>query len=198
MNKRAVMAVFLSALVLQACAPVTLPVNSKYQLQKFSTRHYPKAHRKISILVTLPEAAAAYQTEQMLYMQKPFELMPFANNAWVSDPANMLYPLLMQSLQHSGYFNAVSSTPYAENADYRLDTQLIKLHQNFMTRPSQIDFAVKVVLTRISDNKVIASQLINQRVSCLKNTPYGGVMAANQATERLTEAVTRFAVRYAK
>ncbi|KTD33858.1 hypothetical protein E3983_03975 [Legionella israelensis] len=182
--------------LLVACSPVKVPVVNQYQLTKYSTRHFMKARKKISILVALPEAVAGYKTEQMLYMIKPFKLSAFAHNAWVSPPADMIYPLILQSLQHSNYFYAVASSPYAEQADYRLDTQLLKLHQNFLQRPSVIELSVKVVLTDITNGQVIASRIINQRVCSPMESPYGGVLAANKATEAMTAAIAEFVIKY--
>lgn len=188
--------VFASFCVLIACSPVKVPVTNQYQLTKFSVRQYARPAKKISLLVALPEAVAGYKTEQMLYMIKPFKLSAFAHNAWVSPPADMFYPLLLQTLQCSGYFSAVASSPYAEQADYRLDVQLLKLHQNFLRKPSFVELSVKVVLTRTADNQVLASKIISQQVSAPAESPYGGVLAANRATEAVTAAIMDFIIEH--
>ena len=106
----------------------------------------------------------------------------------------MLYPLLVQSIQRTGYFRAVSSSPYTQGADYRLDTQLLHLEQNFLKKPSSLELSLKLVLTRVSDNKIVASRIINQNLPCPMDTPYGGVIAANKASLLSTEAVARFVI----
>ncbi len=137
---------------------------------------------------------AGHQTDQMLYVKKPYQIEAFVKNEWVSPPAEMLYPLLVQSLQRSGYFYAVASSLYNVEADYRLDTQLLNLEQNFLKKPSAMDVTVKIVLTRVADNKVIASRIISQHIACPMDTPYGGVIAANKATLQLTATVTNFVI----
>ncbi|MBA2652428.1 MAG: membrane integrity-associated transporter subunit PqiC [Tatlockia sp.] len=182
------------SLFFAACSPVKTLVSNQYKLDSFSNRQLGHASAKQSILITQPEAAAGYQGSEMLYVKKPFELSSFANNAWVDQPANMLLPVIVQSLQASGYFFAVTSSANSEHTDYRLDTQLIELEQNFLKKPSQIDMVVKVVLTHVSDNRVVASRLFGVHISCPMDTPYGGVIAANRATNVLTARISEFAV----
>lgn len=179
---------------LMSCSPVKLPVINQYQINSYSAKVLTKETSSNTLLVTTPEAVAAYQTDEMLYIKKPYQLEAFVKNAWVEPPASMIYPLLIQSIQRSGYFYAVSSSPYTQGADYRLDTQILNLEQNFLKRPSLLAFTVKVVLTRVSDSKIIASRIISQTVPCPTDTPYGGVVAANRASLLITEAVAHFVV----
>ncbi|HAT8179521.1 TPA: hypothetical protein JA361_08640 [Legionella pneumophila] len=188
----------LGMLTLMSCSPVKVPVTNEYQLTAYSTKQFTRKPRPITIQVTVPEAVAGYQTEEMLYMKKPFKLEPFVKNAWTSPPADMLFPLLVQSLQSSGYFYAVTSSPYSEEADYRLDTQLLKLEQNFIKKPSVLEFSAKIVLTHISDNQIIGSRIVNLQIPCPQDTPYGGVIAANQATFRFTATATDFVISHIK
>ncbi|AHE68173.1 ABC-type transport auxiliary lipoprotein family protein [Legionella oakridgensis] len=200
MNKGSVLrcVLFICLLSLGSGCAVKTSVNNQYKLENFGCTPVKGKRSASSILVTQPEAVAGYQTEQMLYMVKPFELNPFAHSAWVGAPANMLFPLILQSLQYSNYFSAVISTPYGEKADYRLDTQLIELHQNFLANPSRIELIVKVVLTYVADNHVIASKIIKRDVQCPENTPYGGVLAANIAVKEFTEIMTEFVIAHIK
>ncbi len=181
-------------LALMACSPVKVPVTNQYQLTDYSSKQFTKHPRPIALWVTAPESVAGYQTQQMLYINKPFERASFVKNAWVSPPAEMLFPLMVQSLQKTGFFYAVMSSSYSQGANYRLDTQLLSLEQNFLKKPSVLEFAAKVVLTRIIDNKVIASKVINLQVPCPSDTPYGGVVAANQAARQFTASTTAFVV----
>ncbi|HHF7345573.1 TPA: ABC-type transport auxiliary lipoprotein family protein [Legionella feeleii] len=198
MNKFGLILLFCAYCLLTACSPIKTPVTNQYKLAAFSNKQLAANAAHQSILVTTPDAVAGYQTEQMLYIQQPFELGSFAKNAWIDPPADMLFPLIVQSLQRSGYFYAVASTPHSEQTDYRLDTQLIALQQNFLRKPSVLDLVVKVTLTHVSDNRVVASKVISQHVCCPMDTPYGGVIAANRATENLTAEVTNFVVNHVK
>nr|WP_058441129.1 ABC-type transport auxiliary lipoprotein family protein [Legionella brunensis] len=170
-------------------------VTDQYKLGAFSKQQLSKQPSSHSIFVNTPDAVAGYQGEEMLYTDKAYELTPFVHSTWVDQPAEMLLPLLVQSLQRSGYFRVVASSPGAEIAEYRLDTQLIELQQNFLTKPSKIKFVIKVVLVQVEDNHVVASRIFSHLVPCPADTPYGGVIAANRATELFTAELTKFVVR---
>lgn len=184
----------ISALVLVACSPIKIPVTNQYQLIEYSSKTLAKNPRHFALWVTPPEAVAGYQTEQMLYVTKPFQQEYFVKNSWTNPPGEMLYPLMVQSLQKTGFFYAVMSSVYSQGADYRLDTQLLSLEQNFLKKPSVMDFSAKVVLTRVTDNKVLASKIISQHIPCPTDTPYGGVVAANKATLQFTAIMSDFVV----
>jgi cholesterol transport system auxiliary component len=178
-------------LIISACSPIKTPVTHQYKLEAFS-QAISKHTFDHSILISQPEAMAGYQTEQMLYIQKPYQLSAFSENAWVGTPANMLYPLLIQSLQHSHAFKAVASSPFADRVDYRLDTQILAMEQNFLNKPSVFVMSLKAVLTRVKNNQVLASRIISVRVPCPMDTPYGGVIAANKASVIVTEKIKHF------
>ncbi len=181
-------------LLLTACSPIKTPNTNQYKLAAYSCKQFARQPTKHSILITTPEAVAGYETEQMLYLKKPYELSAFVNNSWIDPPADMLLPLLAQSLQRSGYFYAVTSSPNSELTDYRLDTQLIELQQNFLKKPSEVDLVIKVVLSHVSDSRVIASRLICEHARTPLETPYGGVIAANLAAKNFTAEATAFVV----
>ncbi len=195
MNKAcSVIFLFCAQALLTACSPIKTPVSNQYKLEAYTTPNLPHKKTALSILVSQPEAMAGYQTEQMLYIQKPFEISSFVHSTWISSPANMLYPLIMQSLQKTRYFDAVASGPYVDKADYRLDTQVLSLQQNFIPKPSTIDLILKVVITEVADNRIVSSRIFHEHVNCPKDTPYGGVIAANQATKAFTAALSKFVV----
>lgn len=179
-----------------ACSPIKTPLSIQHQLSAFSFQQKTKHPKVVSILVTPPEATAGYQTEQMRYIKKPFTLESFSKNSWVNPPASMLYPLLVQSLQNSGYFKAVLSSGYAAPIDYRIDTQLLRLQQNFIKKPSILEFAAKVVLTETQHNIIKASHIFRIEIPCPTETPQGGVIAANKASTIFTAQVTDFIIKH--
>ncbi len=177
-------------LSLTACMPIQLPVVNHYQLQSFDAKAIPsEPSMRRSLLITQPSAAEGYQTEQMLYVKKPYQLSVFSENAWVASPANMLLPLLTQTFQTSHAFSAVVSSPYANQVDYRLDSELIAMQQNFLTQPSQFELVVKVVLTQVKNNTILYSGILTERIQSPTDTPYGGVIAGNLATAKLTSQI---------
>ncbi len=191
--KKSILTVFISSSVLfSACSPVQTTSTNQYKLSAYSQKGAIRSAKKMTIFVSQTEAAASYRTEQMLYVKKPFSLTAFSKNSWVNPPADMLFPLIIQSLQRSGYFYAVTSNPSLASADYRLDTLLLELQQSFLVKPSVVALGAKVVLIRVSDSRVIASKIISVHVKTPFDTPYGGVIAANRATTNFTAELTSF------
>jgi len=179
-------------LLVNACASIKLPVTEQYQLTQFSQKVYQNPHGEYTLFVSPPEALRGYDGIKMNYSTQPFEVKSFAHHAWLGAPALMIHPLLTQSLQRSGYFRAVSSGIYSDKTDFRLDSQLLMLQQNFTTQPSQIFLVMKLVLNDVKNTRVIASKIFQYRIPCPADTPYGGVLAANTAVKRFTDDAVRF------
>jgi len=192
---RVLMAIGLGCMLIVSCGPVKMPVTHTYTLSLAPEKHARKRAMPYTLLISKPGAAAGYKTTEMYYLKKPYMLEPFAKNAWESPPPNMLYPILVKRFQDSRAFRAVSSSPYADKTDYRLDTQLLELYQNFMTNPSHLKFKAKVAVTRVRDNHVMASRMITVDIPCSQNNPYGGVTAANQAVARFVEETLDFVIK---
>lgn len=177
--------------LLSACTAVRTHVKNQYKLQSYSQKQWPQAKTK-TLLITPTDAVSGYQTNDMLYINQPYHVSHFVQNAWISPPATMIYPLILESIQHSHIFHAIVSGFYTWKTDYRLDTQLITLQQNFITKPSQIELTLKATLTNNHDSHIIASRLFQYRIHCKSDTPYGGVQAANQATQAFTADLNHF------
>lgn len=185
------LALIASLFLLTACSAIKSPVTNRYKLTSYSSSRADHTSSS-TLLITPTTALDGYETNQMRYSAQPFTVSSYTKNNWISPPANMLYALLIQSLQSSHYFSAVGSGAYFSKTTYRLDTQLLELQQNFIKKPSVLALKVKAVLTQVDNNQIIASKTFNQEITCPQETPYGGVIAANQATLKLTKDVTHF------
>lgn len=182
----------ISTCLLVSCSAIKLPVTEQYQLTQFSQQICQKQNHGHSLFVSPPEALRGYDSNKMNYTTQAFEVKSFAHHAWLGPPAKMIHPLLTESLQISGYFKAVSSGIYSDKTDYRLDSQLLMLQQNFATKPSQVHLVMKVVLNDGKKNRVITSKIFHYKIPCPSDTPYGGVLAANEAVKRYTADVVHF------
>lgn len=180
---------YISLLSIVACA-IKPQITNQYKLSSYSSKQLSKSNSPKSIFVSMPDAMPGYQSNEMLYSDKMFEVKPFVHNAWIASPAHMLLPLIVQSLQRSNYFRVVAASPDFVKTDYRLNTQLIELHQNFLTKPSKINLLAKCTLSQTATNRVIFSKIIKQEISCAEESPYGGVIAANIATVKFTAKLT--------
>ncbi len=143
-----------------------------------------------TLMVALPRAAPGYGSARMLYLQREHELQAFAYNEWVDSPAQMLAPLLVRSLQGSGTFAVVLLAPTAAVAGLRLETEIIRLHQDFSTRPSQLRLTMRAVLLDTRARQAIAWREFDDSAATGSDDPLGGVRAAQQAVQRVLAALT--------
>lgn len=144
------------------------------------------------LVVAMPRAAPGHDSRRMVYMRRPQELEAFAFHEWVEAPAAMLAPLLVRALQDEGAFPAVLLAPSAAAGAWRLETELIRLQQEFSTQPSQVRLSLRAVLLDGATRQVIAWREFDTRVATTSDDPVAGVLAAHQATQRLLADVAGF------
>ncbi len=151
-----------------------------------------KPPREITIMVAQPESNPIYNTTEMAYSTKPFEVAYFAKSNWVQPPVMMLQPLIIKTLQNTHYFDAVLSGLSSASYNYILNTQLLKLQQEFTAHSSWIALNVRAQIIDVSENKIVATKnfSVTERVSV--HTPYGGVMAANRAVSKMLNQLANF------
>lgn len=112
--------------------------------------HSPKpVRRDVVIEVAQPRARAGFDTPQMAYIRQPYELDYFAASRWADAPTRMLAPLLAQVLEQTGSFRAVVQAPTNVPADFRIDTEIVRLQQNFSVRPSRVELTLRIQLTDV-------------------------------------------------
>jgi cholesterol transport system auxiliary component len=183
-----------------ACSPVKIPDNSTYILtlppQPVGVAGIPVSYK--TVFVSQPDAAPGANTQKMAYVKEAYQLEYFTKNQWVDKPANMLLPLIVQTLQNTHRFKAVVGAPFSGVSDLRLDTTVLALRQNFMTKPGEEDLVVYAQLIRTSTQEVIASQRFAVQTPVANATPYGGVQAANQAVAVFLQQLTQFVLKNSK
>lgn len=145
-----------------------------------------------TLVVGIPQASAGYDTAHIVYLRRPQEIEYFAFNQWVDTPSNMLGPLLVRAFEGSPAFQAVVIAPSAALAQLRLDTEIIRLEQDFSRAPSQVRLTVRAVLIDAGNRSVIAERTFDVRVPSPSDDPYGGVLAARMATQRIVDQVAAF------
>lgn len=170
------------------------PNKTTYTLEPGLFRSTYQARSKQTLLVSAPTASPGYETKKMLYNKKPFEISAYAKNQWAGPPAKMLQPLLIQRIRDTGYFYAVVAPPLSANKNWLLKTNLLELRQDFTRSPSCIHMAIQADIIDKSNNDVIDSKVFTTSIITTKNTPYGGVIAANEATRYLLDDIAQFCV----
>lgn len=128
----------------------------------------------------------------MAYVPRAQELDYYARNQWVSAPARMLEPLLVQALAQHGGFRAVVTASTGVPADLRLETQILRLQQEFTVRPSRVRFTLRAWLLDGRTRQILATRVFEAVAPAPGNDPYSGVQAANRAVRQVLGRVVTF------
>lgn len=147
-----------------------------------------------TLLVSTPRAASGLDSRRILYQREPHRLDHFAHSDWADTPARMLTPLIVAALERSGSFHAVVATPGTTEAGLRLDTEVLRLQQQFDSTPSQVRFTLRAHLVDSRSRRVLAWREFDLRVPAPSDDPRGGVAAANTAVQQAMQQLADFCV----
>jgi cholesterol transport system auxiliary component len=187
--------VLLLVLLLSGCSifgPAKTGRDNTYVISAINSNCLHSYPTKLTLLVDTPEAMEAFNTAQMAYSRCPFELRYFSKSAWADTPPNMLLPLIVQSLQNTCHFHAVVAAPFSDHYDLLLNTQIIKLQQDFACCPSRVHIILRAQLINESTGNVMAARQFCVTAAAPCDNPYGGVIATNRATTFLLNELTCF------
>ena len=177
----------LAALLVAACAnplaPSDAPPARTFVLEARPPAARDPAARGPALAVSEPRARAGFDTTQMAYLRRPYELEYFSRNRWADEPTHMLAPLITQAMERAGCWRSVAQ---AQNgAELRLDTELVRLVQDFTVSPSRLRLTLRATLSETASGRVLATREFDETENAPSEDPYGGVIAANRALERL-------------
>jgi cholesterol transport system auxiliary component len=163
-----------------------------YLLDAQPTLEALQPSRKLVLAIDVPRARPGFATPRMIYVREPHKLEYYAKNRWVDTPARMLAPLLVHALAQGGGFSAVVQSPSGVATDLRLDTELVRLQQDFSTQPSSVQLTLRVQLIDTGSGKFYATKELSEIESAPSEDAYGGAIAANRALERLLVRLAQF------
>ena len=146
----------------------------------------------LTLMVNPPHAAPGFESQRIIYVREPHKLEYFAHHEWVDTPARMLAPLIVAAVEGSGAFHAVVLAPSAAAGDLRLDTEIVRLQQNFGGSPSQVRFTLRAYVVDNATRRVLAWREFDETVAAASEDPYGGVVAANRAVQAVLERLASF------
>lgn len=145
----------------------------------------------VSLLILLPDTSPAYDTTRMAYSAKLYQLAYFRDNEWAETPAQMMQPLLVQTLQRTGFFRAILTPPETGPIDYTLRTILLELVQDYTITPPVLRLGFRLQLLGPS-GRLIAGREISVQETMREATPYAGVLAANDAVAKALRETALF------
>jgi cholesterol transport system auxiliary component len=185
------------AVLLGGCAglrPPQVENGNMYVLEAKPIAKIARARRDIVVEVSAPRASPGFETPRIAYVQRPYELDYFANNQWADAPPRMLGPILAQALEQSGSFSAVVQAPSIVAPDVRVVSELLRLQQNFETRPSRMEITLRVQLIDVRSRRLLATRVLEATENAPSDDPYGGVTAANIALQRILDQFADFCI----
>ena len=142
-----------------------------------------------TLVVNPPRAAAGFDSQRIIYTRDAHRLEYFSHSEWIDTPARMLAPLIVAALEHSGQFRAVVPTPSAAAGDIKLDTEILRLQQEFGGGASRVRFTLRAYLVDSVTRRVLAWREFDETVVAASEDPYGGVVAANRAVQNVLMGV---------
>jgi len=192
----------LSLVTLSACSalsPTATPATAFYALdgaQKPAVVTAPvmpaAAAATKTLLINPPQAAAGFDSTRIIYLREPHKLDYYALSQWVDPPARMLGPLLVAAIEKTGALRAVLLMPAAGAGHLRLDTQIIRLQQEFQIHPSRVRFTLRATLVDDRTRQVLAGQEFDSVAPANSADAYGGVLAANRAVQTVVDELALF------
>jgi cholesterol transport system auxiliary component len=146
----------------------------------------------LTLIVNHPHAAAGFDSLHMIYLRHPDELEHFAHNEWIDTPARMLPPLIVSAVANRGVFRAVVQTASPATGDLRLDTEILRLQQEFFSAPSRVRFTLRAYLVDIATRRVVAAREFEAVAAAPSDDPRGGVTAAQMAVKNVLADLADF------
>jgi len=145
-----------------------------------------------TLVVNTPRANAGFDSQHIMYVREPYKLEYFAHNEWVDTPARMLTPMIVSIIANGGIFKAVVPASIAAAGELTLDTEIVRLQQDFSAKPSRVLFTLRAYLLDSQTRKTIASRELEAIVTATSDDPVGGVIAANRAVQTALQQIADF------
>jgi len=173
------------------------PVPSKVIVEKAVLTEVPfdppqRASRGDTVLVLPPKTTPLYATTQMAYRTQPHEVAYFSEREWGETPSQMLYPLVVKTLENTSAFRAVLTEPFAARYSYGLRTEILVLLQDFSSDSASLVLSLRFQLTDYGAKTVIATREISVREPMRERNSYAGVIAANEATAKALQQMAQY------
>ncbi len=145
-----------------------------------------------TLIVEVPRAAPGYDTRNIAYLRRAHEIEYFALHQWADRPAHMLAPLIVRALQRSQTFRAVAMAPTSASGELRLETELVRLQQDFTQQPSRVRLTLRALLIDSATRRVLAGREFDLSSAAASDDPYAGATAANQAVQQVLAQLVAF------
>lgn len=188
-------------LFLTACSfmsPVKVGPDSGYVINSVP---HPAVHgggHVNALLVMTPDTNPVFNSTRIAFTVKPYQITYYSGSRWIQTPAEMLTPLLTQTLQQTSHFTNVITPPFSAHYDYALRTNIKTLLIDYTRRPAVLEMTLQEQLLSMQSGHIVASRTFSTSVPLPVRSPYGAAIAANRATERLLAEIASWCAHHAR
>jgi cholesterol transport system auxiliary component len=185
---RLVVALAFLAIVALGCAGMFRSKDQQpMQNYVFSPRQFVQSAPTSSHLVLLVSSvqSVGYDARHMAYSMRPYERTFYAFSQWADTPPRLIQPLVVQTMEASGYFRAVIESSSSSPADVRLDLDLLVLQHEYDSTWSQGRMVIRAQLNDLETNGILGTRIFESTAPAPMETPYGGVLALNVTLENI-------------
>jgi cholesterol transport system auxiliary component len=173
-------------------APPAVDDTSIYVIDAHPAMRTGLAQSDATLVVSSPRAWPGFETARMVYVKQPYGLEYFTRSRWADAPARMLAPLLARALEQSGAFAAVVRNPGAVAGALYLDTELVRMQQEFDGERSRVRVTLRAQLIDTRERRVIGTLEFDEVEAAAAGNAYAGVAALNRALERMLPRLAEF------
>ncbi|RKZ89806.1 MAG: hypothetical protein DRR19_11150 [Candidatus Parabeggiatoa sp. nov. 1] len=189
--------IFVLFMLLACSVSEVAAINNFYLLDVSWLNSSPEASAQEAkarmLLVSMPKAAPGFDTPALIYTRGENEISHYSESRWVDTPARMFLPLLVLHLEATGKFKAVLSAATSSIAcELRLDTEIVRLQQEFMEEPSQVRLVLRAQLLDMDARQVVATKVFEIKTNAPQENAKGGVLATNDAFKRVLADLKTF------
>ncbi len=176
-------------LLLSGCAIRNLPPIKKYTIDNTVSinKDIMKTKNCQSIIIKFPQSSNEFFSKNIIY-EKGLEKNAYCFSKWYETPNQMLYKIILLSLQKNQICRFVYPQGVSTQANYILGSEILDFSQNFIKSKSYAKVKILFYL-KDKNGKVKNQKIFQEIVKCKTNNAIGGVEALNEAIEKL---VTKF------
>ncbi len=156
----------------------------------------PRAARSDwQIVVAEPGAVRALAGDRILVRPAPAEIAYYGKAVWADRLPRLLQARLVETLQRSGRFRAVSDGSDRTEADLQLSTTINAFHIEVSGKRATANIALSLKVIEESGGRLIASRGFATRVGAAGRGVGAAVEALNAALREILPRIARWAAR---
>ena len=182
-----------AALALAGCASlfVATPPGNLYRLAAANDFSSNLPDVGAQVLVNLPQAPAAIDTNRIALSKSPLSLDYYADSVWTDRVPDVLENLLVASFEDSGAITAIGRGSSGLRADFILRTEIRHFEAVYDASggPPRVWVTIIARLVAMPQRRIIAQARFEQRAPAAADNVPAVVAAFNTATDTALKAI---------